>query len=89
MSEVHSTVANFVVFNIEDVEELHPIKCKGVYFGDGRMEITLPPNLLLEIDPARYYPRDPKRCIVRESNQWSNYRIKSCLLNSKAIRKEA
>lgn len=87
MSEVHKAAANFVLFEIADQDELHPVKAKGVYYGDGRMEITLSPSLVLEIDPARYYPRDPKRCIDAGSNQWSEYRIKSCLLDSKAIRK--
>lgn len=87
MSDVHCVPANFVLFDIDDQDELHPIKAKGVYYGDGRMEINMPSNLVLEIDPARYYPRDPKRCIDWHKNQWSQYRIKSCLLDSKAIRK--
>lgn len=88
MSDVYSVPAHFVLFDIDDRKNAHPIPAKGRYYGDGRMEIMLD-NLMLEVDPGRYYKPDPKRCIETEKNIWSQYRVKSCLLDSKAIKKNS
>lgn len=87
VSDVHFAVANFILLGIADHEELSPLKAKGVYYGDGRMEINYL-DYVLEIDPARYYPRDPKRCIDAKDTTWSQFRVKSCLLDSSTIRKK-
>lgn len=69
------------IVTIIDPDE-NEFKCLGVYFGTGRIT-CVHECVKLVIDPACYHPKDAKRlCSV---NGWSTFRVKSVLLDSKAI----
>ncbi len=64
----------------------------GVYYGDGRLVFTVKVpegKLELEIDPACFNDEDPKRCIRTDKEQWSKYRVRSTVVDSRAVLKAA
>lgn len=60
------------------------IVCRGKYYGDGRI-ICRHKELTLMVDPEWYNRKDPKRMFAYGESRWTEFRIKSVLLDSKAI----
>lgn len=64
----------------------------GVYYGNGRVvfTVTVPAGkLTLEIDPECFNEDDPKRCIRVDKECWSKYRVRSIIIDSRAVLKKA
>lgn len=80
------TDAEIVITDINDYDEEYA--CKGRYYGDGRILVRYNKSWL-GVDPECYHPDDPKRLFIVKSGNWSRFRIRSVLLNSKAILKRA
>jgi hypothetical protein len=62
--------------------------CRGQYYGDGRVAARYKEHWLA-VDPDSYHSDDPKRLFIVKSGEWSRFRIRSVILDSKAIRRKA
>lgn len=60
-------------------------RCKGRYYGDGRILVAHAGKRLM-VDPACYQCGDAKRLFDYDKYTWSNYRIKAAILTSAIIR---
>ena len=61
------------------------IVCQGRYYGTGKVKCRHG-ELTLIVDPEWYNRKDPKRMFAYgEESRWTEFRVKSVLLDSKAI----
>lgn len=70
--------AAVTIIDSEDNE----FKCSGFYFGTGRIT-CVHEGAKFVIDPACYCPHDAKR--LCSAGGWTEFRVKSVILDSKAI----
>lgn len=78
------TPAQVIIMDIDDETEEHV--CQGRYYGDGRVAVKYKKSWL-GVDPDEYHPDDPKRLFIVKTGEWSRFRIRSVILDSKAIRR--
>lgn len=71
------------IVTIIDPDE-NEFKCPGTYFGNGRAT-CVHEGVKLVVDPREYCQGDAKRLYSAEG--WTDLRVKSVVLDSKAIRK--
>jgi len=79
-------IADIVITHIDDMDKEY--SCKGRYYGDGRV-LVRHENRWLGVDPNCYHSDDPKRLFIVATGEWSSFRIRSVILDSKAIKKNA
>jgi len=82
MSKVENCPANVVIRDKDGNE----FRCKGRYYGDGRVLVEHEGRLLM-CDPSCFHDDDPKRLFDYHKDRWTKYRISSILLVSTFIRK--
>lgn len=82
MKKIPNAPANVVILDSEGNET----KCKGRYYGDGRVLCVLGDRRLM-VDPENYREDDPKRMFDYDKRKWTGYRVKSVILDSAYIRK--
>ena len=73
------------IVTIIDFDE-NEFKCKGTYFGVGRIT-CVHDGVKLVVDPECYYRKDAKRMFSVDG--LTDFRVKSVLLDSKAILKNS
>ncbi len=74
------------VVTIIDYATGEEFECRGKYYGDGRVKCVHNDTTLM-VDPEWFYPKDPKRMFAYGESRWTSFRVKSILLDSKAILK--
>ena len=77
-------IAQVIITDYEDLDEEYV--CTGRYYGDGRVAVKYKKHWLA-VNPECYHPEDPKRLYVVKTGDWSRFRIRSVILDSKAIRR--
>lgn len=80
----HPTPAEITITDFEDYDEEYI--CTGQYYGTGYI-LVIYRGRELAFDPDSFHPKDPKRLFIVRSGEWSRFRVRSIILDSKAIRK--
>jgi len=81
----HPTPAKVTITDFED--ETEEYACAGQYYGTGYILVKYR-GRDLAVDPECFHPKDPKRLFIVRSGEWSRFRVRSIILDSKAIRKK-
>ncbi len=82
--DISPIAADIVIIDTDDEEEYN---CKGRYYGDGRILVDYKGHWL-GVDPECYHSQDPKLLFIVKNGKWSRFRIRSVIIDSKAIRKK-
>lgn len=80
MSKVHNCPANVTI----QIEGELPIECKGRYYGDGRVICDYEGRIFM-VDPNNFHAKNPKRLFDYKTGEWTEFVIKSVVLDSKSI----
>ena len=83
--ETHPTPAQVIITDFEDFDEEHV--CTGQYYGTGYILVKYR-GRELAVDPECFHPKDPKRLFIVRTGDWSRFRVRSIILDSKAILKK-
>lgn len=59
-------------------------ECPGRFYFDGKI-LCIHEGQRLLVDPEWYHKKDPKRLMIYNAGKWSRFRVKSVLLDSKAV----
>jgi hypothetical protein len=84
LESTHPITANVVIVDKDNEDEKY--ECKAEYYGTGHLVVTYK-GKQLGIDPDNFHSKDPKRLYIVRSGEWSRFRVRSIILDSKAIRK--
>jgi hypothetical protein len=81
----HPTLASITITDFENDDEEYT--CAGQYWGTGYTLVKYR-GRELAFDPDNMHAKDPKRLFIVRTSEWSRFRIRSIILDSKSICKK-
>jgi hypothetical protein len=76
--------ANIVIIHYRDPDV--QFACTGQYYSTGFIMLEHQ-GRQLAVDPENFHAKDPKRLYIVDEAIWSDFRIRSIILDSKTIKK--